>query len=97
MATEQLFVRPGSLRPWQHCRVAVLPGNPNHGRHIQVNMNGSGADASRRNVNGSCVGVILKKVNGSGANASRGNASGSCVNVILGKVNAPEIVGDRIG
>ena len=71
MVTEQLFVRPGSWHPWQHCRFVIPPGNPNHGRHIHANVNGSGADASFENASGSYVDVILGRATDPGIDGDR--------------------------
>ena len=62
MVTEQLFIRPGSWRPWQHCGVAVPLANPILGRHIHANVNGSSDDVSLGSVSDSCASVILERV-----------------------------------
>ena len=64
--TEQLFIRPGSWRPWQYCGFVVPLVNPSLGRRIHVNVNGSVDDVSLGSVSGSCVGVILGRVTGPG-------------------------------
>ena len=76
--TKQLFIKPSSLRPWQHCRAVVPPGNPNHGWHIRTSMNGPGVNEALRSVSGSYVGMILGKGNNPGIDGNRTDWTPPC-------------------